>query len=110
MKPLNIKLEDLQDQIQSVQDLDNDSFKTPMYAFYDNEAQLFDTPFFCQSDMFAGRHYKMATQKEGMLKQFREKFDVYRLGYFDTKTGEFTEKFQEIINGKQALKLEESTK
>lgn len=59
-----------------------------MYAFYDTKSKSYDTPFFCKNDLFAKRHYKMITEKEGtLINNFIEDFELHRIGYFDIKDG-----------------------
>lgn len=79
----------------------NNPHEIKMYSFYDKKSKKFDTPFFCQSDLFAGRHYKMVTEKQGsLMATFQEDFDVYRLGLIDLETGKYTLDYECIITGK----------
>ncbi len=69
-----------------------------MYAFYDTESQTYDTPFFCKSDLFAQRHYEMATsQKDSMLAKFKDNFEVHQICTFCMQTGETTPLFNVLI-------------
>lgn len=89
-------------------ELENDSSKIGMYAFYDLKAKRFDTPFFCQNDMFAGRHYRMVVDsKDTMLNKFSDDFDVYRLGFIDYNTGLYIQKQELIIVGKNRNLMDE---
>lgn len=86
----------------------NDSDVLGVYAFYDEEAGRHDTPFYCQNDIFAQRHYKMVVGKEGtMINQFSESFSVKRLGYFHLITGKFTLSESVIIDPKKFVKKED---
>ncbi len=97
MEKLNIDLTELA----------NNSNNIGIYAFHDIKAKRFDTPFYCQNDMFAGRHYKMLIDKEGtMLNKFKTEFNVYRLGWFDSISGEFTDNRELIIEGKNLIQEE----
>ena len=61
-----------------------------MYAYYDKKNKSYDTPFFTFNDLFAQRKYQMDTKQEGsILKEFKEDFELYRLGFFDKLTGIF---------------------
>ena len=79
----------------------NNSSEIGMYSFYDKKAERYDTPFFCADDMFAMRHYKMVSEKDGsMIATFKEDFDVHRLGFVNVVTGTYTEKKETIVDGK----------
>ena len=85
----------------------NNSNTVGMYAFFDTKGNRYDTPFFCQNDLFASRHYKMVSEKEGtMMHTFKNEFNLERLGWFDLQTGGFEDDVETIIFG-QALKDEE---
>ena len=76
--------------------------KLNVYAFYDKKTKQFDTPVFCRSDMFAGRHYQMVVEREGTIPcKFKKDFDMYKLGTFDLFTGKFSAEIQIIITGKE---------
>ncbi len=98
-------------EIKDLNDNVNDSNKVGMYSFYDTKAKRYDTPFFCQNDMFAGRHYKMVTDnKQTMVNKFKKDFNVDRLGWFDQVTGTFTHDKENIITGKNIVKNEQKEK
>lgn len=79
-----------------------------MYSFYDTKSEEYDTPFFCQSDMFAARHYRMVTdKKDTLLNTFKKDFNLVRLGYFNTITGEYTAQTEILIEGKHQTKKED---
>lgn len=82
------------------QDYQNNPEFTTMYSFYDTKASSYGTPFFCHSDLFAGRHYKMVSEQEGLIKSFKKDFEVHRLGYFNIKNATFVEDLEVIIEGK----------
>lgn len=97
----------------NIADLDdspaNKSTFLGIYSFWDNEAKRFDTPFFCQNDLFAKRHYTMVTSKDGtMIHTFQKSFDVYRLGWFDLLTGETHEDKLLLIDGAKIKKQEDN--
>lgn len=95
-------------QEKTVEELSNNSDTIAMYAFYDTKAGRYDTPFFCQNDLFAGRHYKMVVEKEGtMINKFKREFDVHRIGFYHLLQGAFTETPEVIIEGKKVYKEEE---
>jgi hypothetical protein len=95
-------------ELTDVELFENDSNCVGMYSFYDKKSKRYDTPFFCQSDMFAGRHYKMITGKEGtMLNTFKKDFNVVRLGFYNMKTGVYNECYDMIINGKNEVKKDQ---
>ena len=60
-----------------------------MYSFYDKAAHKFDTPLFCQSDLFAGRLYKQVMEGKNQVSENPEDFDLVRLGTFDLIKGTF---------------------
>ena len=73
-----------------------------VYALFDKKAKQFDTPIFCRSDMFAGRHYVMVTDTPGTIpNKFKGDFDMYKLGTFKTATGEFDAEIEIIITGRE---------
>ena len=83
----------------------NDSDSIGMYSFYDTKSDRYDTPFFCQNDLFAGRHYKMIVDKEGtMINKFKRDFDVHRIGFFHINTGTIDMHTDVIIEGKKLYK------
>lgn len=92
----------------TLSDYENDSETIGMYAFYDLKSKRYDTPFFAQSDLFAGRHYKMVVEKPGtMINQFRDDFDLHRIGFYDLEDGTIVEFRECIITGKLANKPQE---
>lgn len=72
-----------------------------MYAFWDKTSRVYDTPFFCQSDVFADRHYRIVLSREGLIAQFKEDFDLYKLGELDLRSGEYTAYNAVLIHGKK---------
>ena len=82
-----------------------------MYAFYDTKSERYDTPFFCQNDLFAQRHYKMVTDRsETMLNTFQGDFDLNRLGFVNVLDGSYTEAFGAVVCGQTYKKNQEATK
>lgn len=73
-----------------------------MFAYFDNQSELFDTPFFAINKIMAERQFRMVLQKEdSMICQFKDNFDLYCLGTFEKETGKFESDLKVIINGKQ---------
>ena len=90
-----------------ISDLENNSDILGMYSFYDTKADRYDTPFFCQNDMFANRHYRMISdKKETMINKFKREFNLVRLGYYHMEAGEFIEFPETLIEGKHLPKEE----
>lgn len=59
-----------------------------MYAFFDKESEMYDTPFFTLDELNAKRHFQLVTQKPGtMLNTFITSFELYYLGEFDKGKG-----------------------
>jgi hypothetical protein len=85
------------------QDLENRSELFGMYAFKDLKSQRYDTPFFCQSDLFAWRHYKIVSDGDNMVNKFKADFNLDRLGYFNQDTGEFLPHVETLIVGKTVV-------
>lgn len=93
----NLKIEDLQDEA-----IDHEKYHVNLnsYAFYDTKSNKYDTPFFCQSDTFARRHYAMVVKDtKNIISNFQEDFDLVRLGSFNLGSGEFTHNIEVIVNG-----------
>ena len=81
-----------------------------MYAFYDTKSERYDTPFFCQNDLFAQRHYKMVTDRtDTMLNTFQTDFDLVRLGFVNVLDGSYTEAFGYVVSGQTVKKEKEKT-
>lgn len=72
-----------------------------VYSIYDNLTQAFDTPFFAHTDLFAGRHYMSVLNDPGTIpSKFKTEFDLYRLGTWNKKTGDFDTEKTLILKGK----------
>lgn len=92
----------------SLEHYENASEMIGMYAFYDTKSNRYDTPFFCQNDLFAGRHYKMVVDRhDTMINTFKRDFEVHRLGFFDVFMGNFVDFHEIIIDGKKLYKEDE---
>jgi hypothetical protein len=71
-----------------------------LYSFYDTLAKRYDTPFVCQSDLFAVRHYTMVTSKtDTMLGNFKEDFELHRIGSMNMATGHLVQDLKIIKKG-----------
>jgi hypothetical protein len=87
------------------EEMQNGSEYLVLYSFYDKKSETFDTPFCCQTDLFAQRHYHMVTTKPGsLLCDFKEDFDLYRIGYFNTNDSSLIEHSTLLITGKKEIK------
>lgn len=74
--------------------------KAQVYALYDKKSNKFDTPFFCHSDLFAGRNYKMMMSgSPSIVNTFPEDFDLVKLGSFDRVSGDFHIDHKILITG-----------
>lgn len=86
----------------TVQDYENNGKYLGMYSFHDDESELYDTPFFCQSDLFARRHFIVTSKKAGtMFSEFRDHFTLVRLGFLDVTTGKFIPMDETIFLGEE---------
>lgn len=66
-----------------------DHERIPIYAIHDDEANVFDIPFFARNDLFAKRKFIMDCQKEGtLLNTFKSSFSLHFIGEFNKGTGE----------------------
>lgn len=95
----NLTIEDLPEKA-----IDNEDYTSQLlaFAFYDSKSGRYDTPFYCQSDIFAKRHYKMvANDPKSIVHNFQEDFNLVRLGYFNINTGEFTSNHETVVNGEK---------
>jgi hypothetical protein len=90
----------------TLQDMENDSLLIGMYAFYDTKAKKYDTPFFCQSDLFAKRHYTLVLDRSEMIKEFQDDFEVHRIGFFDLETAHWMYEHGVVIDPKSLPKEE----
>lgn len=71
-----------------------------MYSFYDKKAKRYDTPFFCQSDLFAKRHFSLVLDKPGtLMHKYADEFTLVRLGSFDYVSAVFEYDFDTICEG-----------
>jgi len=65
--------------------------KMRIYSVYDEKAEEFSPPFFQQNDRLAQRMITESAKGNGsMLAAYPEDFKLYRLGEFETSTGELT--------------------
>lgn len=95
----HLKIKDLKDSPE------NNSSYLGLYSFYDIKSKRYDTPFFCQNDMFSQRHYAMVTDREGtMLNKFKTEFNLHRLGWFDQESGLYHPDPKIIIDGEKLKK------
>lgn len=76
-----------------------------MYSFWDKEAEVYDVPFFAKGDLYAKRHFFMRIeQKDSMLTQFIDQFELHRLLEFDQETGEKVDQNVCVLRGNQIAK------
>jgi len=62
-----------------------------VYSIFDEKAEEFSPPFFQPNDRLAQRMVRESARGNGsMLAAYPEDFKVYRLGEFNTATGEIT--------------------
>lgn len=60
------------------------------FSIYDSKAKVFHTPFFKQTPGLAERDFKQVTKdKDSMICQYPEDFDLYYLGDYDDQTGTY---------------------
>lgn len=78
---------------------ENDPNQLGMYSFYDMKSGKYDTPFWCQSNLSAKRHYTMVMEQESMIARFKEDFCLDRIGIFHLTTGDYDENYERIIAG-----------
>ncbi|AXH77461.1 MAG: nonstructural protein [Microviridae sp.] len=65
--------------------------KMRIYSVYDEKAEEFSPPFFQQNDRLAQRMITESCKGNGsMLAAYPEDFKLYRLGEFESSTGEIT--------------------
>lgn len=80
-----------------------------MYTIFDKKSSQYDTPFFCQKDLFAKRHFEMLICKDGtMLNNFKDDFELHLIGYMDTQMGDFIVSREFIIAGKDIIVKEKN--
>lgn len=96
MLKLEAQLEKMKSSVYTSVDYDNDSGCIGCYSIYDSRARQYDTPFFAQSDLFAGRHFDMIKNQEGLVKQYPDDFELHRIGYFNSKNADFNPYFEKI--------------
>ena len=77
----------------------------PVYAFYDLETKIYDTPFFAKNEINAKRHFYISAKvKDSVLNTFPEKFELWMIGMFNTESGVIDNQKQCIYEGKQLIK------
>jgi hypothetical protein len=77
------------------------------YVFYDKQSKVYDTPFFCFDDVAAKRHFIMQVRKkDGLISQFKEKFELYRIGKFSRTSGKFYSGAELVMEGKNIQREE----
>lgn len=80
-------------------------------AIYDDKGKKFDTPFWCNNELFAKRHFYLVSAKTGtMINTFLEDFSVFKIGIFNTDDGSFTPEYKLIMTGKELRKQLDSHK
>lgn len=80
----------------------NSNLYVSTYAFFDSESEVFDTPFFCHNDLHAKRHFHIVVKKDGsIIHEYKDNFDLYRLGYFNKESGGFVSDLEMIHEGKK---------
>lgn len=79
-----------------------------MYAVKDLKAGQFDVPFFARNDLFAARRFIMdiRNRKESMVHNFREDFELYRLGLFVHESG-LVEVDMDLISSGKDVKVDQ---
>lgn len=79
-----------------------------LYSHYDKKGDRFDTPFFTANDMFAKRLFIMNIQDgKSIMSNFKEDFELFKVGKFNVITGELESCKEMIEEGKKINKLEE---
>ena len=77
---------------------------TFLYAIYDKNACLYNTPFNCVSDLMAERHFLLQIKNPNTIyATFLRDFALHKLGAFDTTTGEITPEIKLIVDGIQIM-------
>ncbi len=62
--------------------------KLMIYTVYDKKAQIYHPPYYCHNVGHATRMFKtMFQQKESVINQYPEDFQVFELGEFNDSTG-----------------------
>ena len=72
-----------------------------VYAIFDKKSQMYDTPFFAISDLFAKRRYLLMSEENGPLKKWPEDFQLHRLGAFSQNNGELSQDTEIIFETTQ---------
>lgn len=82
--------------------------KIAMYTIYDKKGKRYDTPFFAFSDVHAKRQFIMMVEGTGMIAQFKDDFELYKLLYFDIPLGDIELLRKELImTGTEYIKKED---
>lgn len=92
------KYESIEDSTEDpLQICENNSNYVGIYTYYDTEADRYDTPFYCQTDLMARRNHEIILKRnESMIAMMPEKFQLHRIGFFDHKEGCLIEIAEEI--------------
>lgn len=83
-----------------------------MVALYDDVTELFGYPIVVENEKTAIRGFcNMVSDKNSVVGKNPSNFTLYRIGYYDNKTGEIFSKFDKdadiIISGTEALYINE---
>ena len=73
------------------------------YAVKDELSQMFLTPALFSSEEEAKRAFKTQINTITLWKENSSDFSLYRVGTWNTETGELTSKIEKIINGRSVL-------
>lgn len=82
--------------------------KLGVYSVYDNELQIFNTPFYQDNDILAKRAFiSIVSDKNSGISKFPDKFSLFHIGLFDQETGEHLQiKHQKMLTAEGVLKNE----
>lgn len=77
-----------------------------MYAVYDVKAEVYDIPFFSRSDLMAKRKFIIDCEQRDntVLANFKDDFELHKLGTFKPNTGEFFNISPIVVIGGKEIK------
>lgn len=80
-----------------------------IYAIRDRKAEKFDVPFFAANDLFAERKFTLMVKDKGsIVNQWKNEFELKRLGWLNVMTGEIQVDNHIVIEGVQIDTKEEN--
>lgn len=78
-----------------------------LYSVHDLKGKKYDVPFFAHDDLFAKRKFTLIIKEENtIVNEFKNDFNLVRLGSFNIVTGKLYENLEIILEGKQIIDKE----